>query len=654
MNIQQTLLACIASILMTIFLYYLFMALFVRAKRKQYLYFSISNLGGSVFALTGLLLTYPFSLEVLLNIHRVRLLGVMLGTSAWFYCAYGIYFSESRIPKYYAIFNVLIAIFVPGSLFLTYPIHSMQIFFHGAYFKYHYGTVGPIYLVYSIILLLFFLYSTFSIGFFARGKVSKIFGIIAFFPAVIGGVNDFAVVLGLINGIMLSEYMFLFYLLSFYILFLKEKQLDYYTLQKLNLALEDEVKGRTNELLRVNKELRKKIEEHLDAEAKMKESKEFLDKIINSMLDCIVVGDQKGNIIRINNSLVELLGYPESEILGKHMMNFVPRQPGVYESTTGESIRLTEEFFKETSEIINALRTTGKLKNWITYFLRRDGKCIPFEVSIIFLYKKPGEIIASLGLMRDISERQREERLNLVSEKIASIGRIAGGISNEFEKLLGEIIVNLANVRWTLSENKEVIRFLDASEKALNEAENLTRKFITFATGGEPIKETIDLEQLLLEIIKNVLGNSGVGFIFNYNARPLWVEIDRKQISEVFKDILENARESMGDGGEVEVEVEGLTLDSQNRNHSLPLNDGKYLKILIRDRGQGIPSESLKKIFDPYFSTKLRGVRKGMGLGLSIAYSIIKKHDGFIRIESVEGEGTNVFIYLPANLKIEV
>lgn len=653
MNIQQTLLACIASILMTIFLYYLFMALFVRVKQKQYFYFSISNLGGSVFALTGLLLTYVFSPEVLLNIHRIRLLGVMLGTSAWFYCAYGIYFSESRVPKYYAIFNFLIALFVPSSLFLSFPIHSMHVIYHGIHFQYHYGSAGPLYLIYLVLLLMTFLYSAIRIGFWGRGKVSRIFGIIAFFPAVIGGVNDFVVILGFINGFMVSEYMFLFYLLSFYILFLKEKQVDYNTLQKLNIALEDEVKVRTNELLRVNEELKKKIEEHWDVEEKMKESKDFLDKVINSMLDCIVVGDQKGNILRTNRALVELLWYPETEILGKHMMNFVPRHPGVYESTTGESIRLTEESFKEIQQVINSLRITGKLKNWVTYFLRKDGKCIPFEVSIVFLYKKPGEIIASLGVMRDISERHREEQLNLVSEKMASIGRLAGGIANEFEKLLGEVIVNLANVRWTLSENEDVIKYLNESEKALNEAEILTRKFITFATGGDPVKESMDLEQLLFELVKSVLWNSGLKFTFKYNARPLRVEIDREQISEVFKDILENARESMRDGGEVEVGVDGIILDSQNSNLGLPLSDGTYLKIHIKDQGQGIPGESLKKIFDPYFSTKLRGVRKGMGLGLSIAYSIIKKHDGFIHIESVEGEGTNVFIYLPASIEIK-
>jgi CheY-like chemotaxis protein len=132
----------------------------------------------------------------------------------------------------------------------------------------------------------------------------------------------------------------------------------------------------------------------------------------------------------------------------------------------------------------------------------------------------------------------------------------------------------------------------------------------------------------------------------------LWpVEMDDVQIRQVVHNLVVNAREAMPKGGAIIIRAENVTVSPGN---GLPLKVGRYVKWFIKDHGIGIPEEDLPKIFDPYFTTKPTGTARGMGLGLSICYSIIKKHDGFITVESEPGIGSTFFVFLPACPQEEV
>jgi CheY-like chemotaxis protein len=129
----------------------------------------------------------------------------------------------------------------------------------------------------------------------------------------------------------------------------------------------------------------------------------------------------------------------------------------------------------------------------------------------------------------------------------------------------------------------------------------------------------------------------------------LWfVEHDEAQMTHVINNLITNAIESMPGGGTIKLTAENLIIGADDKKPALPLQDGTYVKISIRDQGIGIPEKDLPKVFDHYFSTKERGVQKGMGLGLAAVYSIIKRHDGHIAVESRVGVGTTFDIYLPA------
>jgi signal transduction histidine kinase len=127
-------------------------------------------------------------------------------------------------------------------------------------------------------------------------------------------------------------------------------------------------------------------------------------------------------------------------------------------------------------------------------------------------------------------------------------------------------------------------------------------------------------------------------------AENLWAcEVDKVQISQVISNILINASQSMSGGGLVKIQAENVTIED---GEFLPLHPGSYIKISIKDKGPGIPKKLLKKIFDPYFTTK----KRGNGLGLATSYSIISRHDGYIEVKSVIGRGTTFNIYLPRSM----
>jgi signal transduction histidine kinase len=148
------------------------------------------------------------------------------------------------------------------------------------------------------------------------------------------------------------------------------------------------------------------------ADEELKKTKDYLDNVIESSLEGIVVSDSMGYLTRVNNSFLKLIGYNEEEILGKHISEFTPYEEGVYDSTTGEMVEIDEKFIADAAEIAgNKLFEEGKITNWDSYYLRRDQKIVPVEINITYLYNKNGETIGSVGINRDITERRQIERV---------------------------------------------------------------------------------------------------------------------------------------------------------------------------------------------------------------------------------------------------
>ncbi len=276
-------------------------------------------------------------------------------------------------------------------------------------------------------------------------------------------------------------------------------------------------------------------------------------------------------------------------------------------------------------------------------FIRIDNSIVDVEVVAIpftFQEKAAVQIVAL-----DITERRKMEEEQAKIQKIESLGVLAGGIAHDFNNILTGILGNIDLAKSYSDPESEVYQFLVEALNASTRAKGLTHKLLTFSKGVAPLKKSTSLAEIITDSVNFIL--SGSSIMFEYSQTDgLWpVEIDEVQFRQVIENLTINAYQAMSDGGIFTITAENVDAGS---DQAFSLRDRRYVRLTIKDCGVGISDKNLHKIFDPYFTTK----DKGNGLGLATAYSIIKKHEGLIRVESVVGEGTSFFINIPASDKL--
>ncbi|MBW7956880.1 MAG: PAS domain S-box protein [Deltaproteobacteria bacterium] len=253
---------------------------------------------------------------------------------------------------------------------------------------------------------------------------------------------------------------------------------------------------------------------------------------------------------------------------------------------------------------------------------------------------RSGKVVSIIGTILDLTERKRIEEEIIKNQKLDSLGVLAGGIAHDFNNLLTGITGSISLAKVLLSPGDRAYKILSDSERAAKRAADLTNQLLVFAKGGEPVKKTIVIKEVVTEAATFALSGSKALSEFVIPA-TLWpVDADPGQIGQVIHNLVLNASQAMPNGGIISVCCENILPEASG------LNGDAYVKISIKDQGAGIPEEYFQKIFDPYFTTK----HKGNGLGLAITYSIIKKHGGHIDFSSSPGEGTTFNVYIPASI----
>src|SRR5262249_44480281 len=231
---------------------------------------------------------------------------------------------------------------------------------------------------------------------------------------------------------------------------------------------------------------------------------------------------------------------------------------------------------------------------------------------------------------------------------LEQLGLLAGGIAHDFNNLLTAIIGNISLASLLLPPDDEMAERLDDAKNASLRARDLAQQLLTFARGGAPIKKTASITKLIEDTVSFSLRGSRNRSEFEFAPDVAQSEIDAGQISQVIANLVVNADQAMPNGGTLNVSCDNFCYDTSDV--VIPdLPPGDYVRVRVRDEGVGIPEKYMKRIFDPYFTTK----PKGNGLGLATAYSIVKNHSGLMTVESEVHVGTTFTIYLPAAQTVE-
>jgi signal transduction histidine kinase/ActR/RegA family two-component response regulator len=275
----------------------------------------------------------------------------------------------------------------------------------------------------------------------------------------------------------------------------------------------------------------------------------------------------------------------------------------------------------------------------------RDGVDHVIEQVASPIRDSKNEVAGVVLVFRDITERQRNEAERRKAETLEQLGLLAGGIAHDFNNLLTAIIGNISLASLLLPPDAEMASRLNDAKNASLRARDLAQQLLTFARGGAPIKKTASIGKLIQDTVSFSLRGSHSRSEFVIGA-DLWpAEIDSGQISQVIANLVVNADQAMPNGGILRASCDNFSYRADTVPVVPDLLPGDYIRIAIHDEGVGIPENILKRIFDPYFTTKA----KGNGLGLATTYSIIKNHNGLICVESQVHNGSTFTIYLPAS-----
>ena len=280
---------------------------------------------------------------------------------------------------------------------------------------------------------------------------------------------------------------------------------------------------------------------------------------------------------------------------------------------------------------------------------RKDGSNFPMLVRSAAIYRD-SEVVGLRGFMIDISDKKRLEAQLQQAQKLESLGTLAGGIAHDFNNLLMGI-QGRASLMMVESEYfHHHLEHLREIEKYVRSAADLTKQLLGFARGGKYVVKTTNLNELIAQNSQMFGRTKKEITIYRKYEKDLWmVEVDQGQIDQVLLNIYVNAWQAMPRGGDLYIQTENVLLDENFAGH-FGILPGKFVKISITDTGIGMDDSTLKRVFDPFFSTKSK--ERGTGLGLASAYGIIQNHDGAIAVSSVEGQGTTFTIYLPSSDKL--
>lgn len=402
----------------------------------------------------------------------------------------------------------------------------------------------------------------------------------------------------------------------------------HYNLLVRNLSLEYDLSEDKKQLETYSTQLEELVQERTK---ELSMSEQRFRALFDNANDGVVVLDKNGIIINMNNKFCEMHGFDKEALVGTHF-RFLE----------------AEDNKDEKDERLKRL-IKGESLVFETEHYKRDGSRILLEVSSKGI-EIGGELYVQ-SLHRDITEKKAIQEQLLHSQKMESVGALAGGIAHNFNNLLTAIL-GYAELLMEYSDldndSKHRVKNIESSAR---KAGVLVSKLLSFARRDTSEVLPLNLNDIINDSVKLLEGvlDKRIGLKTTLDNSIPTIEADPSQLEQVIMNLMVNARDAMPDGGLITITTR--TADVKRDRFDMPtyITPGRYVLLTISDTGCGIPKEITNRIFEPFFTTKEKG--KGTGLGLATVYGIIKDHKGYITVQSEVDKGTTFDIYLPVSGK---
>ncbi len=353
--------------------------------------------------------------------------------------------------------------------------------------------------------------------------------------------------------------------------------------------------------------------------------------IFDNATDGIMVLDKNGIIINVNQKSCEIHGFDRDALIGVNVE--------LLESKVNK-----ENYQERMSSILNGASLIFETEHY-----KKDGTKVLLEVSSKAIDIAGKTYIQSF--YRDITEKKKIQEQLMHSQKMESVGSLAGGIAHNFNNILtailgyAELLLEFSNLDDT---SKQRVRHIESSAR---KAGVMVSKLLSFARREAHEVLPLSLNDVINDSVKLFEGvlDKRIGLKVTLRNNIPFIEGDPNQIEQVIMNLMVNARDAMPDGGLITITTDMIEVGSSNMDMPAYIIPGRYIVLTASDTGSGIPQEIINKIFDPFFTTKEKG--KGTGLGLATVYGIVKDHKGYISVQSEVGKGTSFDIYLPVSEK---
>jgi len=378
------------------------------------------------------------------------------------------------------------------------------------------------------------------------------------------------------------------------------------------------------------------IEERKRAEEELLASRNLLSRALQAADVGLFIVDRKGELLEFNAKMKAITGLGDEEL--KHL---------TLAAALPKILLNAQAVLSGIEERVLAQGKHAEFRNIIIHRVNGDTRICNGAVAPVS--DETGVVIAAAGVVVDVTEREALQAKLLEVQKMDSISRLAGGIAHDFNNIMAGVLGYSTLVRQELGADSPHYRRMTAIEDSALRASELTNQLLTFAQAGARNTETLSLNAIVGETVNLLSHTLDPNVRLSFDATPNLdlVEADRTQIHQIVMNLCLNSRDAMADeAGEIRISTSNVEVDDALAEIVHLPSRGPFVRLAVEDTGCGMPPEIARRMFDPFFSTKQQG--QAIGMGLSVVYGIIQSHGGGLRVESEEGEGTRIEVYLPS------